>query len=89
MGVVVGNKKDLDIRRQVSTTQGEDWARGQGLDFVEVSAVSPPHVNPTYGPTPPISRPCAVRHCSSSRFRQALWMFYISLVCVEFVCVRV
>jgi len=41
MGVVVGNKKDLDIRRQVSTTQGEDWARGQGLDFVEVSAMPP------------------------------------------------
>eukprot|EP00192_Tetraselmis_astigmatica_P020531 CAMPEP_0117663690 /NCGR_PEP_ID=MMETSP0804-20121206/8761_1 /TAXON_ID=1074897 /ORGANISM="Tetraselmis astigmatica, Strain CCMP880" /LENGTH=204 /DNA_ID=CAMNT_0005470753 /DNA_START=84 /DNA_END=698 /DNA_ORIENTATION=+ len=41
MGVVVGNKKDLDIRRQVPRAQAEDWARGQGLEFCEVSAMPP------------------------------------------------
>jgi hypothetical protein len=40
IGVVVGNKRDMDIRRQVQATAGEDWARGQGLEFCEVSAVS-------------------------------------------------
>jgi len=40
-GVVVGNKKDLEARRQVPASRGEEWARGQGLDFCEVSAMPP------------------------------------------------
>ncbi len=42
IGAVVGTKRDLEIRRQVQTSVGVDWARGQGLDFCEVSAVRTP-----------------------------------------------
>ena len=36
--VVVGNKSDLDARRQVSTNEGEMFAREHGLIFMETSA---------------------------------------------------
>jgi len=36
--VVVGNKCDLEEQRAVTTYEGEEWAKGLGVDFFEVSA---------------------------------------------------
>ena len=36
--VLVGNKTDLNDRREVTTTQGEDEAREHNLMFIETSA---------------------------------------------------
>ena len=37
--VLVGNKCDLDDRRQVSTDDAEDWAQANGLTYFECSAM--------------------------------------------------
>jgi len=36
--MLIGNKSDLDPRRQVSTEEGERFARENGLIFMETSA---------------------------------------------------
>lgn len=36
--MLIGNKCDLDQRRQVSTEEGERFARDNGLIFLETSA---------------------------------------------------
>eukprot|EP01121_Diplochlamys_sp_Union-15-3_P000388 TRINITY_DN1035_c0_g2_i1.p1 TRINITY_DN1035_c0_g2~~TRINITY_DN1035_c0_g2_i1.p1 ORF type:complete len:193 (-),score=37.82 TRINITY_DN1035_c0_g2_i1:34-612(-) len=36
--VVVGNKRDLEEQRAVTTYEGEEWAKSLGVDFFEVSA---------------------------------------------------
>lgn len=36
--MIVGNKSDLDERRQVSTEEGERFAKENGLIFMETSA---------------------------------------------------
>lgn len=36
--MLIGNKSDLDHRRQVSREEGESWARNNGLIFMETSA---------------------------------------------------
>eukprot|EP01121_Diplochlamys_sp_Union-15-3_P006480 TRINITY_DN16976_c0_g1_i1.p1 TRINITY_DN16976_c0_g1~~TRINITY_DN16976_c0_g1_i1.p1 ORF type:complete len:195 (-),score=36.62 TRINITY_DN16976_c0_g1_i1:46-630(-) len=36
--VVIGNKKDLDSKRQVTTEEGQEWARTIGACFFEASA---------------------------------------------------
>lgn len=36
--ILVGNKSDLDPRRQVSTEEGERFAKENGLIFMETSA---------------------------------------------------
>mmetsp|Transcript_37167 Transcript_37167/g.60569 ORF Transcript_37167/g.60569 Transcript_37167/m.60569 type:complete len:161 (-) Transcript_37167:36-518(-) len=36
--VLVGNKVDLDEKRQVSRKEGEAWARQRGMLFIETSA---------------------------------------------------
>ena len=36
--MLIGNKSDLDARRQVSTNEGEMFAREHGLIFMETSA---------------------------------------------------
>ena len=38
MVMLIGNKSDLDPRRQVSTEEGERFARENGLIFMETSA---------------------------------------------------
>ena len=38
MIMLIGNKADLDNRRQVSTEEGERFARENGLIFLETSA---------------------------------------------------
>ncbi|KAM6972165.1 intraflagellar transport protein 27 homolog [Aplochiton taeniatus] len=37
-GVLVGNKSDLSIRREVETSVAQEWARSQGLEYHETSA---------------------------------------------------
>lgn len=39
-GVLVGNKSDLSTRREVQTSEGEEWAQSQGMEYFETSAVS-------------------------------------------------
>jgi len=36
--MLIGNKSDLDARRQVSTEEGERFAKEHGLIFMETSA---------------------------------------------------
>ncbi|XP_035384311.1 intraflagellar transport protein 27 homolog [Electrophorus electricus] len=36
-GVIVGNKSDLSVRREVDSTEAEEWARSQGLEYHETS----------------------------------------------------
>lgn len=36
--VLVGNKSDLEAEREVSTEEGEVWARSKGMMFLECSA---------------------------------------------------
>lgn len=36
--MLIGNKSDLDARRQVSTEEGERFAKDNGLIFLETSA---------------------------------------------------
>ena len=36
--MLIGNKSDLDQRRQVSTEEGERFAKENGLIFMETSA---------------------------------------------------
>lgn len=43
--ILVGNKCDLDRRRQVSTKEGEDFARENGMLFVETSAKSAENID--------------------------------------------
>ena len=38
MVMLIGNKADLDSRRQVSTEEGERFAKENGLIFLETSA---------------------------------------------------
>ena len=38
MFMLIGNKADLDSRRQVSTEEGERFAKENGLIFLETSA---------------------------------------------------
>jgi|TARA_B110000305_G_C19226357_1_gene533027 Ras-related protein Rab-2A len=38
MVMLIGNKADLDNRRQVSTEEGERFAKENGLIFLETSA---------------------------------------------------
>jgi Ras-related protein Rab-2A len=38
MVMLIGNKADLDSRRQVSTEEGERFAKENGLIFIETSA---------------------------------------------------
>lgn len=40
LGVLVGNKSDLSTRREVQTSEGEEWAQSQGMEYFETSAVS-------------------------------------------------
>ncbi|TWW59014.1 intraflagellar transport protein 27 homolog isoform X1 [Takifugu flavidus] len=37
-GVLVGNKSDLSTRREVQTSEGEEWAQSQGMEYFETSA---------------------------------------------------
>ncbi|KAM4611764.1 intraflagellar transport protein 27 homolog [Polymixia lowei] len=37
-GVLVGNKSDLSVRREVQASVAQEWAQSQGLDYHETSA---------------------------------------------------
>ncbi|NXO32887.1 RAB17 protein, partial [Cisticola juncidis] len=45
---LVGNKTDLDAEREVSTEEGEEFARTKGLLFMETSAKSNHQVNDVF-----------------------------------------
>ena len=38
--ILVGNKADLDDKRQITTEEGQSVAQVYGLDFLEMSALS-------------------------------------------------
>ncbi|ETO29957.1 Rab2/RabB-family small GTPase [Reticulomyxa filosa] len=46
--VLVGNKCDLDHLRQVTTQEGESYAKDKGLLFIETSAKASIHVNDVF-----------------------------------------
>lgn len=45
--MLIGNKSDLDTRRQVSTEEGERFAKEHGLIFMETSAKTAYNVEET------------------------------------------
>ena len=46
--MLIGNKSDLDARRQVSTNEGEMFAREHGLIFMETSAKTAANVEEAF-----------------------------------------
>ena len=46
--MLIGNKSDLDARRQVSTNEGEMFAREHGLIFMETSAKTAQNVEEAF-----------------------------------------
>eukprot|EP00871_Galdieria_phlegrea_P002853 jgi/Galph1/3569/GphlegSOOS_G2206.1 len=46
--ILVGNKSDLEHRRQVSKEEGEAFAKAHGLSFLETSAKTAFHVEETF-----------------------------------------
>ena len=46
--MLIGNKSDLDHRRQVSFEEGEQFARENGLVFLETSAKTADHVEEAF-----------------------------------------
>ena len=46
--VLIGNKSDLDSKRQVSTEEGERFAKENGLIFQETSAKTAEHVEDAF-----------------------------------------
>jgi len=46
--MLIGNKSDLDGRRQVSTNEGEMFAREHGLIFMETSAKTAQNVEEAF-----------------------------------------
>eukprot|EP00469_Lotharella_globosa_P005857 CAMPEP_0167792476 /NCGR_PEP_ID=MMETSP0111_2-20121227/12582_1 /TAXON_ID=91324 /ORGANISM="Lotharella globosa, Strain CCCM811" /LENGTH=214 /DNA_ID=CAMNT_0007685399 /DNA_START=60 /DNA_END=704 /DNA_ORIENTATION=- len=46
--MLIGNKKDLDMRRQVSYKEGEQFAQQNGLIFLETSAKTAANVNEAF-----------------------------------------
>ena len=46
--MIVGNKSDLDERRQVSTEEGERFAKENGLIFMETSAKTAHNVEESF-----------------------------------------
>lgn len=43
--ILLGNKKDLTLEREVSEEEGREWAQRQGFFFMEVSAKTSENVN--------------------------------------------
>lgn len=43
--MVIGNKNDLEAQRQVTTEEGEDFAKKHGLLFLETSAKTAANVD--------------------------------------------
>ena len=46
--ILIGNKSDLDSKRQVSTDEGERFAKENGLIFLETSAKSAENVEEAF-----------------------------------------
>ena len=46
--MLIGNKSDLDSRRQVSTNEGEQFAQEHGLIFMETSAKTAHNVEDSF-----------------------------------------
>ena len=46
--MLIGNKSDLDHRRAVSTTEGEQFAKENGLIFLETSAKTSANVEQAF-----------------------------------------
>ena len=46
--MLIGNKSDLDSRRQVSTSEGESFAKDHGLIFMETSAKTAHNVEESF-----------------------------------------
>jgi GTPase SAR1 family protein len=46
--ILVGNKKDLEHKRAVSTQEGEGYAKEHGMLFLEVSAKTGDHVEEAF-----------------------------------------
>ena len=46
--MLIGNKSDLDSRRQVSANEGEMFAREHGLIFMETSAKTAANVEEAF-----------------------------------------
>jgi Ras-related protein Rab-2A len=46
--MLIGNKIDLDARRAVSTKEGEDFAKNNGLFFMETSAKSAENIEKAF-----------------------------------------
>lgn len=46
--ILVGNKTDLEEKRQVTTEEGEDFAKKNGLQFIETSAKTAQNVEESF-----------------------------------------
>lgn len=46
--ILVGNKADLESERRVQTNQGKDFAKQQGIQFFETSAITDLGINDAF-----------------------------------------